>query len=94
MTLVRVKGKFQVTLTNALRSRAGVSVGDYLEAKVCRGGVITLPPKNLIDRSIAEGLADLKAGRTFGPCNNVAEMAGSIDANLKKRRRTQERKRA
>jgi hypothetical protein len=71
-----------------------VAVGDYLEARVCRGGVITLTPKNVVDRSLAEGLADLEAGQTFGPFSNATEMARSIDANLKKRRPTQRNKRS
>jgi bifunctional DNA-binding transcriptional regulator/antitoxin component of YhaV-PrlF toxin-antitoxin module len=67
MSLVRVKEKFQLTLPNELRQRAGVAVGDYLEASIGRGGVITLTPKAFIDRRLAEGLADIRAGRVHGP---------------------------
>ena len=94
MALVRVKDKFQVTLPNKVRELAGVSVGDYLEARIGRKGVITLVPQSFIDRSIAEGLADAKAGRTYGPFSNGAEMGASIEANIKKLRAAKKTKRA
>ena len=72
MALVRVKSKFQVTLPVTLRGRAGVRVGDLLEAKIERGK-ITLTPKALVDRRIDEGLADIRAGRFIGPFSSAAE---------------------
>jgi AbrB family looped-hinge helix DNA binding protein len=82
MALVRVKDKYQVTIPNEVRLRAGVAVGDYLEAKSDRGGVITLTPKSLIDRSIAEGLADMKAGRMHGPYNTAEEAIAAVDKRV------------
>ncbi len=73
MALVRVKEKFQVTLPNDLRRKAGVAVGDYMEASIGRGGVITLTPKAFIARRLAEGLADIRAGRVHGPYDSVEE---------------------
>ncbi|MBI3896504.1 MAG: AbrB/MazE/SpoVT family DNA-binding domain-containing protein [Acidobacteria bacterium] len=66
MPLVKVKAKYQVTLPVAVRKKAGLEVGDLLEAEV-KGRNITLTPKSLIDREIALGLADFKQGRTIGP---------------------------
>ena len=66
MPLVKVKEKYQVTLPASVRQRAGVSVGDLLEAKV-QGKKITLTPKRLIDREIALALEDFKRGRSIGP---------------------------
>ena len=87
MALIRVKGKYQVTLPNDVRERAGIRVGDYLEARVGAKGVITMVPQSFIDRSIAEGLADVKAGRTQGPFKSGAEMGASIEAEIRKLRR-------
>ena len=46
MALVKIKEKYQVTLPAALRQKAGLEVGDLLEAKV-EGKKITLTPKKL-----------------------------------------------
>ena len=66
MPLVKVKAKYQVTLPAAVRKKAGLAVGDLLEAEV-KGKNITLTPKSIIDREIALGLADFKRGRFLGP---------------------------
>jgi len=64
--LVKVKGKYQVTLPASVGKKAGVAVGDLLEAQV-RGKTITLTPKMAIDRDIDLALEDLKRGRFIGP---------------------------
>ena len=66
MPLVKVKTKYQVTLPVAVRKKAGLAVGDLLEAEV-KGKKITLTPKSIIDREIALGLEDFKRGRAVGP---------------------------
>ncbi len=55
-----------MTIPTALRSRLGVSVGDLLEARI-EGNVVTLTPKTLVDKRVAEGLADIKTGRLMMP---------------------------
>jgi bifunctional DNA-binding transcriptional regulator/antitoxin component of YhaV-PrlF toxin-antitoxin module len=72
MPLVKVKTKYQVTLPGALRREVRVNVGDLLEAKV-ENGKITLAPKSLIDREIAEGLEDFRQGRFIGPFKSAKE---------------------
>lgn len=83
MPLVRIKTKYQVTLPNDLRKRVGVRVGDLLEAKIERGK-ITLTPKTVIDRGIAESLEEFKEGRSFGPFGTAEEMLNSLHRNVKK----------
>lgn len=53
-------------LPASVRQKARLNVGDVLEAKV-QGRVITLTPKNIINREIALGLEDFKRGRFIGP---------------------------
>jgi AbrB family looped-hinge helix DNA binding protein len=84
MSIVTVKNKFQVVIPQGVREQIGVAVGDLLEAKVERGR-ITLTPKSLVDRAIAEGLEDVRKGRVRGPFNTVDEM---IDSLKGRKRRT------
>jgi AbrB family looped-hinge helix DNA binding protein len=84
MSLVKVKTKGQVTIPTALRRRAGLNVGDLLEAKVERGK-ITLTPQSLVDRRIQEGLEDIRNGRTYGPFDSADEMIKSLQGNIKAR---------
>lgn len=86
MSLVRVKDKYQVTLPVEVRRKAGLAVGDLLEAKV-KGKLITLTPKALvnralIDKQLEEGLEDVRRGRVDGPYATAKELI----ADLHKRR--------
>jgi AbrB family looped-hinge helix DNA binding protein len=91
MSLVKVKTKGQVTIPTALRRRAGLSVGDLLEAKMERGK-ITLTPQSLVDRHIQEGLEDIRNGRTYGPFDSSDEMIKSLQSNIKARSKTRKPK--
>jgi len=52
MALVRVKGKYQVTIPKEVRRKLGLRVGDYLEVEV-QGSAIVLKPKALLDKDEA-----------------------------------------
>jgi AbrB family looped-hinge helix DNA binding protein len=84
MALVAVKQKYQVVIPQEVRHKIGINVGDLLEAKAERGK-ITLTPKSVVNRAIAEGLADLRKGRVYGPFNSVDEMLASIKGAQPKR---------
>ena len=92
MQFVAVKNKFQIVIPQALREEAGVHVGDILEAKVERGK-ITFTPKSVVDRGIAESLADFKAGRSFRPFSSAKELIASLHAESAKPRRRKAAKR-
>ncbi len=85
MSIVKVKTKGQVTLPTAIREQAGLNIGDLLEAKIERGK-ITLTPKTLIDRRLAEGLKDIETGRTQGPFNTAEELVTALHQTTKKDR--------
>lgn len=96
MPLVTVKNKYQVVIPQSLRDEIRLNVGDLLEAKVERGK-ITFTPKTLVDRQIAESLADFKAGRTFGPFTSHQELVSSLhqeSARLRARKVTRRPKSA
>jgi AbrB family looped-hinge helix DNA binding protein len=68
MPLVKVQDKGQVTLPSKLRQQVGIAVGDYVKVEKDGSRIVLIPqvvserhPK--IDRAIAEGLADVRAGR-------------------------------
>ncbi len=88
MALVKVKEKYQVTLPAAVRQKAGVAVGDLLEATV-QGKKITLVPKIAVDREfietrLAEGLEDIKKGRVYGPFSSAKDTIRSLHREAKK----------
>lgn len=86
MSLVKVKDKYQVTLPVDIRRKAGLAVGDLLEANV-KGKLITLTPKAVVNRAfvdkrLAEALEDVRRGRVNGPFATAEELI----ADLHKRR--------
>jgi len=60
-----------------------VEIGDVLEASV-QDGKITFTPKSLVDRHLAEGLEDIRKGRTHGPYESAAAAIQALDARAKR----------
>ena len=84
------------TLPDEVRQQAGIKIGDVLEFKVS-GGVVTVLPKlptaddeytpeqrRIVDAQLAEGLADIKAGRVYGPFDTHEEMMKSLYSHGKR----------
>lgn len=91
MSIVTVKNKYQVVIPQELRKQVEVKVGDLLEARVEKGK-ITLTPKTLIDREIAEDLEDIKRGRTYGPYSSAKEMIRALHRMTRKGARSKAKK--
>jgi bifunctional DNA-binding transcriptional regulator/antitoxin component of YhaV-PrlF toxin-antitoxin module len=72
MALATVKNKYQVVIPQHVRDVIGVSVGDVFEAKA------------IIDRGIAESIAEFKAGDSFGPFATHPEFLGPLHTGAKK----------
>ena len=89
MNIVTVKNKFQIVIPQRVREQAHVEIGDLLEASV-EAGKITFTPKSLVDRHLAEGLEDLRKGRTHGPYDSaeaaIAALESRAKGQVKKRR--------
>jgi bifunctional DNA-binding transcriptional regulator/antitoxin component of YhaV-PrlF toxin-antitoxin module len=103
---ITVKNKTPLVVPPAVRRRAGLRSGQEIEFKVS-GGVITILPKppaadheytpeqrRAIDARLAEGLADIKAGRTFGPFNSAEEMIAHMEARVARSATARRAKRA
>jgi len=84
--LVRVKERYQVTLPASVRRKAGLAVGDLLEANV-EGKKITLTPKSVVDRELALALEDIRKGRVYGPFSSAKEVILSLHREAKKLRK-------
>ena len=78
MTLLKVKTKFQVTLPTGIRTILKLKEGDILGAELDAGRIV-LTPKSIIDKGLAEGLADIAAGRTHGPFRSVNALMKSLN---------------
>jgi AbrB family looped-hinge helix DNA binding protein len=83
MEIVTVKTKFQIVIPQHIREQVPVEIGDILEASV-QGGKITFTPKSLVDRHLAEGLEDIRKGRTHGPYETAAAAIQALDARAKR----------
>jgi bifunctional DNA-binding transcriptional regulator/antitoxin component of YhaV-PrlF toxin-antitoxin module len=77
MHLVKVRTKGQVTIPEALCKQLGVKVGDLLEASVERGKM-TLTPKSVVDRGIAQSLAEFRKGHGRGPFETHEQFTKSL----------------
>jgi AbrB family looped-hinge helix DNA binding protein len=82
MALVTVKNKYQVVIPQRIREQVGVAIGDLLEAKA-ENGRIVFEPKSIVDRGIAESIAEFKAGRAKGPFRTHKEFIASLHKESK-----------
>jgi len=84
------------TLPDEVRQQAGIKIGDMLEFKVS-GGVVTVLPKlpsaddeytpeqrRIIDAQLAEGLADIKAGRVSRAFETHEEFIADLPKEAKR----------
>ncbi len=83
MALVKVKEKYQVTIPASLREKAGVQVGDLMEAKL-QGKNITLTPKSVVDRDIEISLEQMRRGQVSRPYSSAKDFLRSLHREVKK----------
>jgi hypothetical protein len=95
---IKNNNKTPLVVPPAVRRKAGFQSGEEIEFRTS-GGVITITPRmpnaddeytpaerRVIDARLAKSDEDIKAGRVYGPFNTAAEMAASIEENIKKSR--------
>jgi len=83
MSLVTVKNKFQIVIPQSVRDKIGINIGDTLEAKALRGKIV-FEPKAVVDRGIAESIAEFKAGRHYGPFDTHAQFLAALHKEARK----------
>lgn len=91
---VTVKNKTPLVVPPSVRRQAGLKSGQKIEFKVS-GGVISIHPKlstadkytpeqrRIVDAQLAEGLADIEAGRVHGPFSTHKEFITSLHTEAK-----------
>lgn len=77
MSAVKVGASRQVAIPKKLHDALGLSPGDYLEVELQDGRLI-LTPKQLVEKRLAEGLADIKKGRVHGPFTSAKKVVRSL----------------
>ena len=103
---VTVKNRTPLVVPPAVRRQAGLKSGQEIEFKVS-GGVISIRPKlpaadgeytpeqrRIVDAQLAEGLADIKAGRVHGPFSTHKEFIASLHKEARKLNRTKTKRSA
>jgi bifunctional DNA-binding transcriptional regulator/antitoxin component of YhaV-PrlF toxin-antitoxin module len=83
MAIVTVKNKYQVVIPLHVRNEIGVNIGDVFEAKA-ENGRIVFEPKAIVDRGIAESMAEFKAGRSLGPFKTHERFLAALHKEAKK----------
>lgn len=77
MPRVKVRRDDQINLPPEARQKLNIAEGDYLDVEVVEAGVLLKPvlkefdPR--VDAAIAEGLADIRAGRATPSFGSVEE---------------------
>ena len=76
-TIVKLGASRQVVIPKKVHDELGLGPGDFLEVEV-RDGKVVFTPQALIDRRLAEGLADVSAGRVQGAFKTAGELPRSL----------------
>lgn len=91
MDIVTVKNKYQVVIPQRVREEVGVDVGDLLEARA-ENGRIVFEPKSIVDRGVAESIAEFGAGKGFGPFDTHEQFLAALHRQAKALRKPKKRR--
>ena len=106
---ITLKAKSPLMVPPSVQRKARLKAGDQVEFHAAPGKITivsklpaaaataedeyTPEQRRIIEAQLAEGLEDIKKGRTYGPFNTVEEMIASMEANIRKSRPAKKRKR-
>ena len=77
MPVVKIGVSRQVVIPKEVYQKMGLVPGDYLEVEL-EDDRLVLTPKMLIEKRLAEGLADIKQGRIRGPFKSAREVMKAL----------------
>ncbi len=75
--VVKIGVSRQVAIPKKLHDQLGLAPGDYLQMEL-DGDRLVLTPQAMIEKRLAEGLADIRKGRVHGPFSSVPELLRSL----------------
>lgn len=91
MAAVKIGASRQVVIPKKIHDELGLTPGDYLSVAVERGKVV-MTPKTLVDKRLekrlAEGIEDLRAGRSHGPFDSARAAVRFLHTEAKRRMKT------
>ncbi|MGH9786479.1 MAG: hypothetical protein ACRD88_20100 [Terriglobia bacterium] len=106
---ITLKAKAPLVVPASVQRKARLKAGDQVVFRVAPGRITivskphmataaagdeyTTEKRRIIEAQLAEGIEDIKKGRTYGPFNTVEEMVASIEGNIRKSRPAKKRKR-
>jgi AbrB family looped-hinge helix DNA binding protein len=80
--VVKIGVSRQVAIPKKLHDELGLEPGDYLQMEL-EGDRLVLTPQAMIEKRLAEGLADIRKGRVHGPFESVPELLQSLRRSKK-----------
>jgi AbrB family looped-hinge helix DNA binding protein len=74
---VKIGVSRQVAIPKKFYDALGLEPGDYMEMEL-HDDKLTLTPKTFIEKRLAEGLKDIKAGKVIGPFKNAKDAFSAL----------------
>ncbi|HUY39344.1 MAG TPA: AbrB/MazE/SpoVT family DNA-binding domain-containing protein [Candidatus Binataceae bacterium] len=74
---MKIGASRQVIIPKKIHDRLGLRAGDYLEVEL-NDDKLLITPKALVEKRLAEALADVKDGRVHGPYRSAKDMLRSL----------------
>jgi AbrB family looped-hinge helix DNA binding protein len=98
MAAVRIGLSRKVVIPKRIHDKLRLAPGDYLEVELEKGRVV-MTPKTLVEKRfkaelekrVAEGLEDFRAGRSYGPFVSAKNAVRFLRTETKKRTRAKAR---
>jgi AbrB family looped-hinge helix DNA binding protein len=81
-SIVKIGASRQVIIPKKIHDRLGLRAGDYLEVELSDDKLL-ITPKALVEKRLAEALADVKHGRVHGPYRSAQDMVRSLRRDQK-----------
>ncbi len=94
MAAVKLGVSRQVVIPKKIHDQLGLAPGDYLEVQLEKGRVV-MTPKTMVEtrctaeleKRLAEGLEDIREGRTHGPFSSAKDAIRFLHSEVKKRKK-------